>query len=307
MKTISFLLSHIRTGPQPFTIGHQIASGCSNLVYSAERAGIPCVVKELFPLSLREKGLLTRTEKGRIALRKAPAGSLQWFRAWCRCLRAGKVAFLLREEPRTMDAVVGLWALYVGQGTIYTVTEGLDGTSWDAVAGETPEQILQIGYRIATLCEEVHRMQWLLVDIKASNFLVEPLPRGDVAVRLADFDSMIPCRRIRYQKSFLCSSETAPAELIACRNPLVGFHSDVYSICAMLFRKLGGDFERERIREGFISNIQPRLLGWSKERCNSLLTLFLHGLEPDPKQRLHSCRVLADRLGDLLTEQGSSL
>ena len=206
-----------------------------------------------------------------------------------------------------MDSVVQMWALYIGRGTIYTVTEGLDGTPWDTVAGETPEQILQIGYRIASFCEEVHKMQWLLVDIKASNFLVTPLPQGSASVRLGDFDSLIPCRKIGHQKRFLCSSETAPPELIACRNLLVGFHSDVYSICAMLFRKLGGTLGRERIREAFLTHIQPRLLGWTEAQCNSLLALFLHGLELDPNQRLSSCRVLATGLRELLTERGSGL
>lgn len=298
------LLSHLESGPCSFTIHKQIAAGCSSYVYSAVASGTACIVKELFPESLREKQLLIQAPTGRIILRKWPIGMHLWFQAKIRCLKAAMIALTLQEDPRTAQYVVHLRSVYIGNGTIYTVTKGLDGCAWDLLTGESAEQILQIGCRIADFCQELHQKKWLLVDIKASNFLVAQRQDTRIAVRLADFDSMTPLRSIRRQTRFLCSSETAPPELLANRNWLVGPHSDVYSIGAMLFRKLGGELDRDHIRETFIQQIRPRLSDWTEEQCDHLLAVFLHALELDPHKRLDSCQLLSRELHRILMQRG---
>ena len=303
MSGLIKLLLHMCRGSPSFSRSGMIGSGCSSLVYAASVGQQPCVVKELYPVGLRERKLLVRNADGRIRLRRWPIGWRLWNRERLRCLRAAAIALALRDHPKIGRYVVHLRSVRFGNGTIYTVTEGLDGRSWDLIADENTEQILQTGSRIALLCWELHRENWMLVDIKASNFLVEEGPEGDRSVRLADFDSMLPLNRAKHQKRFLCSSETAPLELLAGRAHLAGKHSDVYSLAMMLFRKLGGTPGETGIRERFSTQIGPRLSGWTETERKLLLNLFLDALEQDPHRRLDSCRELAARLQEILRQR----
>ena len=304
MHNLMHILTYVKTGAQPFSIDRQIASGCSSYVYSATAFESKCIVKELYPERLLDNQLLGRNAHGRVVLRNRPTGMYLWLQSRRRFLKAAGIALALQNDPGISPYVVNLRYVYIGNGTIYTVTEGLDGCAWDQITDITPEQILMIGCRIAHLCQELHRRKWLLVDIKASNFLLDRHPDGTFSVRLTDFDSLLPFERIRHQKCFFCSSETAPPELIASRRYLIGTHSDVYSICAMLLRKLGGELNREHIREVFVRQISPRLVSWTQEQQELLLALFLRSLELDPYKRLDSCRVLSEKLYEILMQRG---
>lgn len=300
MRGLIRLLLHTRHGPPSFSQSSMIASGCSSLVYAVSVNHQPCVVKELYPVGLRERQLLVRRATGRIGLRRWPIGLHLWNWERLRCLRAAGIAFDLREDKKTARYVVHLQSVRIGNGTIYTVTKGLDGQAWDSISGETADQVLQIGSRIALFCWEMHRKKRMLVDIKASNFLVKQGTDGDISVRLVDFDSILSLNRVKKQKRFLCSSETAPPELLSNRIHLAGKHSDVYSLGMMLFRKLGGKPEEACIQDSFSTQIAPRLSDWTEAERNLLLNLFLDALELDPHRRLDSCHEMAVRLQEIL-------
>ena len=77
---------------------------------------------------------------------------LLWLRFRRRFLQAAGIALALQNDPDISPYVVHLRHIYVGNGTIYTITKGLDGRAWDQIADPLPEQVLMIGFRIARLC-----------------------------------------------------------------------------------------------------------------------------------------------------------
>lgn len=283
----------------------KIGSGSSTFVYLVTYEGISYVVKELYPKGLHEQGILTRTPCGRIMLRKWPLGFIRWSRARHRCFRSIRTAYSLQNNQQTAQGVVHFICVWIGNGSIYTIADDQNGYPWDTFTEESPEQILRIGRIIAMYCNAIHQQNWLLVDIKASNFLVKQLPGEKISVRLTDFDSFVPLNRVYRRKQFQCSSETAPPELLYNHSQYVGIQSDVYCLSAMLFRKLGGKLNRENIQEEFILKIIPRLAGWSKQQCDALLSFFLQTLELNPKKRIASCQELALQLRIILNQRGS--
>lgn len=286
------------------TAVRKIGSGSSTFVYRVTYEGISYIVKELYPEGLHEQGILTRTSSGRIVLRKWPLGFIRWNQAQIRCFRSIRTAYALQNDPQTSQGVVHLSAVWIGNGSIYTIVDDQNGCPWNTFTKESPEQILQIGRTIAMQCMAMHQRNLLLVDIKASNFLVKQLPDKKVSVRLTDFDSIVPLNRIFCQKQFQCSSETAPPEMLANHTQYVGIQSDVYCLAAMLFRKLGGRFEREHIQEEFVQQISTRLSGRSKQQCDALLLIFLQALELDPRKRIQSCEMFALKLQNILSLRG---
>lgn len=286
------------------TVIRKIGAGSSSFVYLVAYEGFLHIVKELYPKRLYEQGILTRTSSGCITLRKWPLGFIPWSQAWHRCFRSIRTAYALQNDQRTAQGVVHISAIWIGNGSIYTITDDQNGYPWDTFTEESPERILLIGGVIAKHCHAIHQRNWLLIDIKASNFLVKQLPGEKVSVRLTDFDSVVPMDRVFRQKQFRCSSETAPPELLSNHAQYVGVQSDVYCLAAMLFRKLSGVFDREHIQKEFISHIMPRLVGWSKSQCDALLLFFLQTLDLDPMKRTASCQELTLQLQNILNQKG---
>lgn len=284
----------------------KIGTGSNSVVYLVSYEGASYIVKELYPEGLHEKGILTRTSHGHIILRKWPYGLIRWNQARCRFFSSIRTAYILQSDPLTAQGVVHLSSVWIGNGSIYTITDDQNGSPWDTFTEESPELILQIGSIIATHCHEIHQRNFLLVDIKASNFLVKQLPGEKVSARLTDFDSLVSMNRIFCQKQFRCSSETAPPEMLSPRPQDVGTSSDVYCLAAMLFRKLGGQLERGHIREGFTRQIATRLSDWSSQQRGALLSIFLEALEVNPRKRIQSCQEFALKIQDVLNQRGIS-
>ena len=285
----------------------KIGNGSSSFVYRITYEGTSYITKELYPQGLQEQGILTRTSRGRIRLKRWPIGWIRWKQAQFRFFRAIRTAYTLQSDPKTAQGVLHLSSVWIGNGSVYSITDDCNGIPWDTVAEESPERILQIGRIIALHSHAIHQQNWLLVDIKASNFLVQQLPDEKISVQLADFDSLVPLNRIFRQKQFRCSSETAPPEMIPPRPQDVGISSDVYCLAAMLFQKLGGQLEREQIRETFTRQIAVRLSDWSSQQCDALLLIFLEALELNPRKRMQSCEKLAIKLQDILNQRGNFL
>ena len=274
------------------------AMGCSCVVYDAELAGQSCIVKEHFPEGLAEQGTIYRRKNGAICLRKPPVGWIAWHLTRLRYIRAVMLAQRLQHLPVLSHSIVPLRGLYRANNTLYTVTEteGRDSLAWNLIDTESVDRIIDICIQIANMTEQIHKLGWLMIDIKASNYVVADAPSGAVMVRMIDFDSMVQRKHAPLIRRFFCSSETAPPEMIKGNGWDVSTHSDVYSIAAMLFRKLTKQPVMQDLRRTFDERALPLMVDWPPSKITRLMETLEFALMQNPHIRMSSCCELASRL-----------
>lgn len=280
----------------------KIDRGCSCIVDCVNYDGRRCIEKKLFPLGLFERKILLCKADGRIIRQHFFVGWRLWLEAKIRFFEAFYKEFFLQNDMDTAPYIVHVQSLYIGNGTMYMLTEGIDGKAWNQIVDDTVEQILIIGCQIADLCHRIHQKGWLIVDIKASNFLISK--NGGIHVKLADFDSFIPLKRCNHVKCYNCSSETASIEFLYKRYQHVGIQSDVYGLMAMLLYKLSGTTDRHNVKFVLEKYVQPQLMDWKKCDIDSLFSLFLHSLDINPKYRPQNCKSVCLQLGNILKNRG---
>ena len=276
-----------------------ISWGCSSLVYLADANGTLCIVKELFPLQLAERGLLNRARSGKLTLSCRRNAIMLWLGERMRCWRAVKLAMKLQNIPALSNSVVQLRGLYFANRTMYTLSYKLDGRALSETNFTSMEEIVESCAQIAHMTEIVHQSGWLMVDIKASNYLISRVG-VTIQIKMVDFDSAVPLSRLRHQKRFLCSSETAPPELLSGNGAIAGCHSDVYSIAAMMYRMIRGVSWKQEIENDFPAQSGCILSEWTPDRQRRLYCCLADALHSNPKTRTATCEILETRLRELL-------
>ena len=297
-----FQTSLIRQGPcsltlhEPILVQRLYAAGCSTLVYQASCGRGEIVLRELCPQGLSEQGLLTRRTDGRLEIAGGRAPWVRWFRERKRFTRAVRLNLLMQRDPRLSRWVIPLEGMYRRNGTLYAPTRLPAGVPMMHIAGAPAEVVLAAAARILEMTEDIHRFGWLLVDIKASNYVLFPQADGRWELRLTDLDSAVPLGRLAEQKRFLCSNATAPPELLEGRAREAGPHSDVYSIAVMLLSALAGKPLQGNLRLLFREHAAPALMHWQAQSVKQLEELLLHALAPQPARRLPGCQAMLDGL-----------
>lgn len=281
-----------------------LAQGSNTLVYKGRYKGKPCVIKELFPEGLAEKEVLIRTRNGKIIVNFAIKNFMLWNKEKRRFKRALRINYLLRKSPELYTKIARFCKLYKTNGTFYLISDETEGRSWDTITEESIKRIIGIGFLIAQMTDAIHRTGWLVVDIKASNYIIidqkTELPR----VKLVDFDSMIPHKRMNRPQQYRCSSETAPPELLQGLHQNIGLHSDVYSIVAMLFYKLTQNQVSEKWPQVYAQWEKENLSSWKTVYKSQLKKIMEKALERDVKKRMRSCSELSEALKFILNKRG---
>ena len=283
-------------GLRPIIVQRPLASGCSTLIYTARCGEQDVLLRELCPEGLTEQGRLVRQADGRLRIRRNAAALLAWGRERRRCRRAARLNLRLQRHPAAGRWVVPIHGLYRHHGTLCIPTQLPAGTPLTTLLEAPVPVILAAAVRILQMTETLHRAGWLLVDIKASNYVLYPRPDGRQDIRLTDLDSAVPLRGLTRQKRFLCSSETAPPELLQGRGSDAGPHSDVYSVAVILASALARRPCKGDLPQLFRDRIAPALADWRPESVRMLEELLTGALESDPGARLPDCRAVLDPL-----------
>ena len=276
----------------PIQVGRLIARGTSCLVYLATQDQNSCVLKQLYP-----EGMAHRHELIWNSTQMAQSRSFRSTFHYCVSIHRFKHAYHLQKKlfsvPVLHTSIVEVSSFFRESNTWYVVSPKKSGTSWDQIRSESPEQIIEIGIKIAELVGKLHKNGWLMVDIKDSNFLLDTQGDGKVLVRIADFDSMIPLERCKYRLKYRCSNATSSPELILKNRLLVGRQSDVYGIAAMLMNKLASIQVQASLEDVFASRISQRLLDWDTKRQTLMYNVLKTALETNPRKRYATCEELA--------------
>jgi serine/threonine protein kinase len=271
-----------------------IGVGYNLFAYLVDVLDVKCVLKEFFPEGMYEKGLITRVDSS-VRLKKTLCSWIEWKKEARRFVFAAKVAQQLCGFPNISSCIVKLRGCYRGNGTLYTLSLHEDGVAWDKLKNETIEHILSVCVSIASMTEEMHKLGWLMVDIKSSNYLVKDMD-NIVEVRMVDFDSIVLLNKISKTSKFRCSPETAPKELMQSDNLNIGVHSDLCCIAKMLLLKLS-DYRFEKDDEKtFYKFASAKLQHWSSTRQECLMHLISEVLSNSSYGLKISCGEFANKL-----------
>ncbi len=273
-------------------VGRMIARGTSCLVYLATQGQNSCVLKQLYPEGMAHRHELV-WDSNHMMLSKSFRAIVHYFVSVSRFKHTYHLQKKLYSDSSLHASIVEVSSLFRESNTWYVVSPKKSGTSWDQIRSESPEQIIEIGIRIAELIDKLHANGWLMVDIKDSNFLIDAQGDGQPFVRIADFDSMIPLWRSKYYPNYRCSNATSSPELLLKNRSLVGRRSDVYGIAAMLMNKLASIRVQTPLEQVFSLCISQRLLDWSTQRRTLLYCVLNTALETNPLKRYATCKELA--------------
>lgn len=284
----------------PLNILSQIGAGTSSLVYNVECEGRQYILKQLYPLGLTLSHRL-RIQGQRITAEKNWISRIAWAKTRISFLRAGHLQTSFKSNNALYPYITRVLHRFSAYGTLFILSESVHGQAWDTLLDETAEEILAIALKISELTSEMHRAGWLMIDVKASNYVIsydEHTPH----VYLIDFDRLIRRFGSKHRKRYYCSNETAPPELLRPERKHVGIHSDVFSIASMLSLKLGG-LDRQAPPSVLYPRIASRLGGWPENRKRILFSLFDDAISDASTRKIRDCDELSFRLKQIIDFQ----
>lgn len=288
---------------KPILVQKLYASGCSTLIYQAYCGQEEIVLRELCPQGLSEQGYLTRQPDGYLSITGDRDLQRQWGWERKRFARAVWLNLRMQRHPSLKRWVIPLEGLFRRNGTLYAPTKLPAGIPLLSLADACAADVFAATVRILEMTEAIHHFGWLLVDIKASNYVFFPLADGRRDLRLTDLDSAVSLKQLAKQRRFLCSSATAPPELMQNRAQEAGPHSDVYSIAATLLSALARQPLQGDLRCLFWNRVAPELSHWQADSVRQLEELLLHALAPEPSHRLPSCQAMRKELEQICQKE----
>ncbi len=269
-----------------------ISVGSSTNVYCVDIDGTPSVIKKLYPVGLIEQKIIIESNidtNSRVVVKKTPKSILLWHKARRRFINAYKLNYYFQKNELLTDYIVPVHLYIKNKGTIYSISIMKPGIPLNRIRNISPEVLMRLIIQIAEMSEIIHQLGWLLIDIKAANFIVYDLYRSP-SVRLTDFDSAIKISQVKSISKCMCSNETAAPETINCNKKDIGPHSDVFSIAAMLFIILSKRPIANNLEMLYKERIEPYLSAWKNESVWKLKETLLSALDPCPKTRTKSCK-----------------
>lgn len=225
-------------GNLEYIIDSVIGDGATCIVYSArytDHAGLnhSVLLKECYPYAdniIRDGNILSW------AIENERQKSLSSFKtAYEKLMTMQNIAKLRHSTSHAFD-------LFEANGTLYSVTDITEGTTFDKDKSRSLSDILKTVLALSKVVQKYHNNGYLHLDIKPGNFLVIPETRELVV--LFDLDSVTSIEDIKsgkvkcvpYSKGW-----AAPEQMQGHINKLCPA-TDIYSIGAVLFQKL---FERD--------------------------------------------------------------
>ncbi len=226
-----------------YTISREIGRGGSCIVYDASYTdslgNYKLVrVKECFPLALH----LSRTKDGRLLADSADREAFAAARA--RMIAAYQKNHELFLIPGLTNTVANASNLYEANGTVYIVSVYLNGRTFSEFQGDSLRECVSLILSAARALRRIHEAGYLYLDLKPDNILT--LEGSFDLVQLFDFDSMISMEELAAAVQAgdpaglrtSCTRGYAPWEQQTGKLRLIGRHSDIFSLGAVLFHAL---------------------------------------------------------------------
>ena len=144
----------------------------------------------------------------------------------------------MQNTAKLRNSTSRAFDLFEANGTLYSVTDVTEGTTFDKDKSKNLSDILKTILALSKVVQKYHNNGYLHLDIKPENFLVIPETRELVV--LFDMDSVTSIENIKngavkcvpYSKGW-----AAPEQMQGCIDKLCPA-TDIYSIGAVLFQKL---------------------------------------------------------------------
>ena len=191
------MLNHDGTS-RAFRMEHTIGEGASCIAYEAtlidgSNAGLRCRVKECYPYhaAITRRGSTLVWESGD-----------ERERAFQKLRTTHELLLSLRNNDEIGNSIV-VSSLYEGNGTLYMVMELNHAVTYDKDVDVSLHETLDTIRVLATHVRQLHRMGYLHLDIKPSNFLVRHHP--STAVWLFDVDSFTSLQEIASGNAVQCT------------------------------------------------------------------------------------------------------
>ena len=280
-----------------YKIIEEIGKGTSSIVYLAEDCSNSrlVLIKELYPKNL---GIFRNTDNSLVI----PASSNDNFEIYKSYLReAVKLQIEFHNSDELANSTSDAERIIAYNNTLYVVMGRVVGKSYDKVKPKNLNSVLKICKSLTKAISFYHLKGYLHLDIKAEN--VFKIQETDELVKLFDFDSV-------HKKEDIINENCKPTYSKSCAAPEVkkiehgkydeiDERSDIYSIGAMLFRKVmhrDVDTEDSRPKKRWdFTNIE--LLKTESPQAKSALTeIFRNTLARNKKDRYKSTDELIEAL-----------
>lgn len=221
-----------------FVVEHISGFGGSCIVYDGycwNNAGKKHAVKikECYPHQLS----LERNPSGALIVSEQEKEKFEKMKA--RVRRFFDITNELHETTGLRNVTANVFDRYEANNTVYIVSSFEEGSCMSAYEFASVKDVLRAVCSTAKSIERLHKQGYLYLDVKPENVFV--YPETPDLIRLFDFDSILPMNgedtadyRLAYSNGF------SPLEQKLGKKALLGRHSDVYSIGALLFYLLFG-------------------------------------------------------------------
>ena len=280
-----------------YKIIEEIGKGTSSIVYLAEDCSNSrlVLIKELYPKNL---GIFRNTDNSLVI----PSSSNDNFEIYKSYLReAVKLQIEFHNSDELANSTSDAERIIEYNNTLYVVMGRVVGKSYDKVKPKNLDSALKICKSLTKAISFYHLKGYLHLDIKSEN--VFKIQETDELVKLFDFDSV-------HKKEDIINENCKPTYSESCAAPEVkkikhgkydeiDERSDIYSIGAMLFRKVlhrDVDTEDSRPKKRWdFTNIE--LLKTESPQAKSALTeIFRNTLARNKEYRYKSTDELIEAL-----------
>ena len=230
-------------GYTDYTIQNEVGRGGSCIVYDAsysDNLGNYKLVriKECYPHALK----ITRTADGALLAQNRSARAFEEAKA--RFRQAYQKNHDLFFLCRLTNAVANASDICEANGSVYIVSVYMNGRTFADFQGKSLRDCVTLLIGAAQALKQIHAAGYLYLDLKPENILT--LEGSAELVQLFDFDSMISLRELKSaikanDASMLrasCTRGFAAPEQQLGQIRLLGRHSDIYSLGAVLFYAL---------------------------------------------------------------------
>ena len=271
-----------------YMLGKVIGQGGFGITYIAwdKKGERKVAIKEFFPnsLSTRETG---ETHVG-CYNEKAEA----YFKDGVKkMIDEGRRLASFREN----ENIVTVYDYFEENSTAYIVMEYLAGKSLKDYAEEKggrldPEEAVELILPVLNALSAMHKENLIHRDVAPDNIYI----CDDGKIKLLDFGSArMAVQDANKSLSVMVKPGYAPKEQYASRSKQ-GPWTDVYSVCATLYRLITGEAPVESIER----DITPlrTFESYGIKDCNELEKVVTKGLEPEPEDRISSADELAEGL-----------
>lgn len=219
------------------TITREIGRGGSCIVYDASRVDTTKTphkirIRECYPVWLK----ISRDEFGNLTASELDAENFA--REKERFSSAYRNASNIRHIIGLTNSTVDLSDMLQINNTLYAVMSFDEGIDYGQYHDKSVKELFQHLKSLALIIQKYHQNGYLHLDIKPENVLI--IPETSEHVKLFDFDSLQSVKTLHDGENLLISySEgfSAPEQVHKKLNK-IGFHTDIYSIGAILFYKL---------------------------------------------------------------------